>query len=144
MSNTSTLKLMLVGDLREPDQPERPEHYEPSQRQREPFEAAGPHWRGLHPAASVGHAGQPGVAGGIRVADVALRALADPSRLRLVGLIAGEVQSGVFGNRAFVAVPLEAVNGATPVVVVFGFMMFFRVNTCRRRAGTCPPRWSAK
>ena len=38
--------------------------------------------------------------------------------LDLVGLIAGEVQSGVFGNRAFVAVPLDAVNGATPVVVV--------------------------
>jgi len=38
--------------------------------------------------------------------------------LDLVGLIAGDAESGVDGNRAYVAVPLDAVNGATPVVVV--------------------------
>ncbi|MFA5882822.1 MAG: HAMP domain-containing sensor histidine kinase [Acidimicrobiia bacterium] len=38
--------------------------------------------------------------------------------LDLVALIAGEQQSGVDGSRAYVAVPLDAVNGQTPVVVV--------------------------
>ena len=38
--------------------------------------------------------------------------------LDLVALLAGQQESGVDGNRAYVAVPLEPVDGATPVVVV--------------------------
>jgi two-component system sensor histidine kinase BaeS len=45
-------------------------------------------------------------------ADLELR------ELDLVALVAGQRQSGVEGHRAYVAVPLRPVNGATPVVVV--------------------------
>jgi two-component system sensor histidine kinase BaeS len=40
--------------------------------------------------------------------------------LDLVALLAGEPESGVDGDRAYVAVPLTPINGATPVVVVTG------------------------
>src|SRR5690606_3678373 len=43
--------------------------------------------------------------------------LPDDLRLRdldLVALVAGEPQSGVDGDRAYVAIPLAPVNGATP------------------------------
>ena len=59
-----------------------------------------------------------------RPADTATTTILDlPEDLRvddldLVALLAGEPQSGVDGDRAYVAVPLSPIAGATPVVVV--------------------------